>query len=218
MFKYAVCSFIAGKICFGLFAVKLGCFQCYCTGGKVVYQFAASYFDFTWSYSKQRFCLFSAKVRCFQHCVSENRLFFFFLVKLRFWPSKTIGKHVLVCWQGNWKFRTLYQKKQRFSFPRKLRCFKLYNTENMFWLVGTKIGFFELYIANTSDFAFCLLKHVALTQRFAVKMCCCQRYCTGKRFFSSLQRVTLLISWFYSKQRFFLSLVKWQRFASLWPG
>ena len=35
----------------------------------------------------------------------------------------------------------------------------------MFWLVGTKIGFFELYIAKSSVFAFCLLKHVALTQR-----------------------------------------------------
>ena len=91
-------------------------------------------------------------------------------------------------------FELYIKKSSDLVFPWKLRCFKLYNTENMFWLVGTKIGFFELYIANTSDFAFCLLKHVALTQRFAVKMCCCQRYCTGKRFFSSLQRVTLLIS------------------------
>ena len=33
--KYAACSFIAGKICFGLFAVKLGCFQCYCTGKRL---------------------------------------------------------------------------------------------------------------------------------------------------------------------------------------
>ena len=30
--KYAVFSFIAGKTCFGLFAVKLGCFRRYCTG------------------------------------------------------------------------------------------------------------------------------------------------------------------------------------------
>ena len=35
----------------------------------------------------------------------------------------------------------------------------------MFWLVGTKIGFFELYIAKSSVFAFSLLKHVALTKR-----------------------------------------------------
>ena len=29
--KYTVFSFVAGKTCFGLFAVKLGCFQRYCT-------------------------------------------------------------------------------------------------------------------------------------------------------------------------------------------
>ena len=33
--KYAACGFIAGKICFGLFAVKLGYFQCYCTGERL---------------------------------------------------------------------------------------------------------------------------------------------------------------------------------------
>ena len=66
-------------------------------------------------------------------------------------------------------FELYIKKSSDLVFPRKLRCFKLYNTENMFWLVGTKIGFFELYIANTSDFAFCLLKHVALTQRFVCR-------------------------------------------------
>ena len=30
--KYAAFSLIAGKTCFGLFSVKLGCFQQYCTG------------------------------------------------------------------------------------------------------------------------------------------------------------------------------------------
>ena len=30
--KYAACSFIAGETRFALFAVKLGCLQCYCTG------------------------------------------------------------------------------------------------------------------------------------------------------------------------------------------
>ena len=30
--KYAAYSFIAGETRFALFAVKLGCFQCYCTG------------------------------------------------------------------------------------------------------------------------------------------------------------------------------------------
>ena len=66
-------------------------------------------------------------------------------------------------------FELYIKKSSDLVFPRKLRCFKLYNTENMFWLVGTKIGFFELYIAKSSVFVFCLLKHVALTQR---SVCC----------------------------------------------
>ena len=130
--KYAACSFIAGKICFGLFAVKLGCFQCYCTRKKVVCQFAASYFDFTSSYSKQCFCLVSAKVRCFQHYVSENRLFFFFLVKLPFWPSKRIRTHVWFVGNEFESFELYVRKSSNLVFPRKVRYFKLHNTEICF--------------------------------------------------------------------------------------
>ena len=127
--KYAACSFIVGKICFGLFAVKLGCFRCYFTGKRL-----------------------SASLQGVTLILLDPF-------------SKTIGKHVWVCWQRNWKFRTLSQKRSDLGFPRKVRCFKLHTTKNMFWLVGTKIGFFEIYIAKNSDFAFCLLKHVALTER-----------------------------------------------------
>ena len=62
-------------------------------------------------------------------------------------------------------FELYVRKSSDLVFRQKTRCLKLHNTENMFWLVGTKIGFFELYIAKSSVFAFCLLKHVALTQR-----------------------------------------------------
>ena len=62
-------------------------------------------------------------------------------------------------------FEVYVRKSSDLVFRQKTRCLKLHNTENMFWLVGTKIGFFELYIAKSSVFAFCLLKHVALTQR-----------------------------------------------------
>ena len=103
-------------------------------------------------------------VSCFQHYVSESRIFLFSELNFAFEPL-SYGIHVLVCWQRNWKLRTLCQKKQRFSFSPENTLLKLHNTENMFWLVGTKIGFFELYIAKSSVFAFCLLKHVALTQR-----------------------------------------------------
>ena len=62
-------------------------------------------------------------------------------------------------------FELYVRKSSDLGFRQKTRCLKLHNTENMFWLVGTKIGFFELYIAKSSVFAFCFLKHVALTQR-----------------------------------------------------
>ena len=61
-------------------------------------------------------------------------------------------------------FELYVRKTSDLVFRQKTRCLKLHNTENMFWLVGTKIGFFELYIAKSSVFAFCFLKHVALTQ------------------------------------------------------
>ena len=93
--KYAACSFTAGKICFGLFAVKLGCFQCYCTGIRL--------------------------------SASLQRVTLILLDPL----SKTIGKHVLVCWQRNWKFRTLCQN--------NVYMHELYSTENIFWLVGNEI-------------------------------------------------------------------------------
>ena len=120
--KYAACSFIAGKICFGLFVVKLGCFRCYFTGKRL-----------------------SASLR---------RVLLILLHPL----SKTIGKHVWVCWQRNWKFRTLSQKSSDLVFPQKVRCFKLHTTKNMFWLVGTKIGFFEIYIAKKQRFCFLFAK------------------------------------------------------------
>ena len=37
-------------------------------------------------------------------------------------------------------FKLLRQKSSDLVFPRKVRSFKLHNTENMFWLVGTKLG------------------------------------------------------------------------------
>ena len=124
-----------------------------------------------------------------------------------FWALSN-GKHIFICSQLN---RAIVNK-------WKTRCFTLHSTENMFWLVGNEIGFFELHIAKNSVFPICFLKHVALTQKtcfglFAVKLCCFQRYCTGRRFSSSLQRDTLLFTWFYSGQRFFLCLAKWQRFC-----
>ena len=62
-------------------------------------------------------------------------------------------------------FELYVRKSSDLVFRQNTRCLKLHTAENMFWSVGTKIGFFELYIVKSSVFAFCFLKHVALTQR-----------------------------------------------------
>ena len=77
--KYAEFSFFAGEICFGLFAVKLGCFQRYCTGKCFLPVCSESLWfllDFT---QNKRFRLFSGKLPCFQDsCLEEQPLPFFF--------------------------------------------------------------------------------------------------------------------------------------------
>ena len=39
-------------------------------------------------------------------------------------------------------------------FPRKVRSFKLHNTENMFWLVGTKLGSLSFISQKTAILVF----------------------------------------------------------------
>ena len=90
--KYAAFSFIRGKKRLGFFDVKLGCSQRYRTGKRFSASFQRVMLIFISFCSKQRFDLFSAKLRYFQHYVSENRLFLVFVRKLYFRPlilSKT---------------------------------------------------------------------------------------------------------------------------------
>ena len=166
--------FLCGKI--GLFSVLLH-------RRKVVCQSAASYFDFYLILLKRTFFFLFGLGTLFQYHVSENWLFFFFIAKLRFWPfilHKTCVGNKIESFE-------LYATKSSALVSRwKTRCFKLHSTENMFWLASNEIGFLEVYIAKKSVFAFCLLQHVALTQKtcfglLAVKLCCFQRYCKGKK-------------------------------------
>ena len=101
-------------------------------------------------------------------------------------------------------------------FRWKTRCFEFYSTENIFWLVGNEIELLWAFYRKKQRFCFFLAKtrctQLYSTKRyfglFPVKLCGFQRYCTGKRFSLSLQRVTLIFPWFYSKQRFCLCLAK----------
>ena len=116
--KYAACSFIAGKTCFALFAVKLGCFQCNCTGKRLsasLQRVTLILLDFTQNYA---FVCFLLREAVFS--IMFLRAGFSFFSKLNFaFDPLSYGKHVLVCWQRNWKLRTLCQKKQRFSFSQE---------------------------------------------------------------------------------------------------
>ena len=116
-------------------------------------------------------------------------------------------------------FELYVRKSSDLVFPRKVRCFKLHNTKKFFGYLAPKLGSLSFISQKTAILLFCLLKHVALTQRSVRrKVVLFPALLHGKRFPSSLQRVTLLFCWLYSKQRFFLWLAKWQRFASFWPG
>ena len=114
--------------------------------------------------------------------------------------------------QLNWKLiGTSYHKKTVICFfVAKYAALNFIAPTICFSLLKTKLGLLKLYIAKKGIFAFLLVKHVAINfvaQKpsfglFAVKLCCCQRYWTCRRFSSSLQRVTLLLTWFYSKHPF----------------
>ena len=140
--KYAACSFIAGKTCSGFFAVKLGCFQCYCTGKRLSTSLQQVTLIFTWFHSKQRF-----------------RLFFLLFLSYAVFSIIFARKIFSLCLYLNCSFSTLYltenmfwvfsncsgscepylTKNSNLVFRCKIRCFKLHRNESMFWFVGIKI-------------------------------------------------------------------------------
>ena len=69
-------GFIAQKTCFRLFALILGCFQCYCTKP-----------DFHSILLKQRFCFLLAKLRCLSIVFLRTTLFSVSVTKLHFGRS-----------------------------------------------------------------------------------------------------------------------------------
>ena len=73
---------------------KIGLFLALSPCKNMFSQFAASHADFYLKFSKQRFRLFSAKLCCFQHYVSENSLFLFSYPNCAF-DALSYQKHVL---------------------------------------------------------------------------------------------------------------------------
>ena len=82
--KYVASSFIAGKICFGLFPVKLGCFQCYCTGKRLsvsLQRVTLILLDLT---QNNVFVCFRLRYAVFSIMFLRTGFSFFCLVKLHF--------------------------------------------------------------------------------------------------------------------------------------
>ena len=173
--QHVTLSFIAQKQMFGLFAVKL-CVLCvlqwYCTGKRFSFSLQRVRLIFPWFYSKQRFYSCLAKLRCCR----------ILLLRTTFSSSFVSRLHIL-----------------RSKLPEK--CFG--------WL-PTKQGCFEPYVTENSVFSLLCFKYVAfsLLQEKHVLACCAvtvgcsQRYCNGKRFSPSLQRVTLIFTWFFLNETF----------------
>ena len=152
--------------------------------------------------------LFSVKSRCFQRYCNEKRCF------------ARLQRVTLT-------FTWLYLK-QRFGlffarfcyFHHHLSVSSLFVTKLHFWrsilpkecfgLLATILSCFEPYVTKKSVFSLLCLKYATCSfiagKTRAVKLGCFQYYCTGKRLSASLQRATLIFTWFCSKERFSLFL------------
>ena len=161
LLKDVALSFIRQKTCFGLLAVILDCFQCYCTKKR----FSSSiHSDFHLSLLKRRFSFLLAKLPCFRIVFPRTTFFSVFVTKQHF------GHSIL---------------------PKKF-----------FGLLATKLGYLYPYDTKKSVTFFLCLKYAVFSfiarktcfGLFSVKLGSFQRYCTGKMFSASLQRVTLIFT------------------------
>ena len=120
-------------------------------------------------------------------------------------------KHVLACWQWNRMFRAFCYKQTAISFSVSECPFStLIVAKIRFCMLATKSRCFEFYVAKKKGFCVFVAKR-CWTQLystknmfglFAVILGCFQSYCTKKRSSSSIQRVTLIFTWFYSNNGF----------------
>ena len=159
--------------------------------------------------SKEPFRLFWAKLRCFQHYVSEKRLFLGFLRKLCFWPFILSKTCFGVLAMKSDVLSILLQTNSDLVFRFLMPFFDSHSSENTFLYVGNKNALLWVLYHKKSVFAFSLLKRCTqlystknMFGLFAVILGCFQSYCTKKRSSSSMQRVTLIFTWFYSNNGF----------------
>ena len=119
--------------------------------------------------------MFLAKVRCFNIMFLRTGFSFFSQLNCAFDPYFILRK---TCVGSEIESFEPYVTEISDLVSRwKTHCFKLHSTENMFWLIGNEIGFHELYMfakTRCTDTKTCF-------GLLAVKLCCFQRYCKGKK-------------------------------------
>ena len=129
---------------------------------------------------------------------------------------------------ARWRcFRILFLRTTFTSvFVTKLYFWYSILLEKCFGLLATKSDYLWAVYHKNQRFAFLCLKYAAFSfireetclGLFAVKLVFSQRYCTGKRFSASLQRVMLLFISFCSKERFRFSSAKLRCFQHYRTG
>ena len=148
---------------FGFVCRKMGLFPALLHREKVFCQFSASHADFYLILLKEPFRLFWAKLRCFQHYVSEKRLFLGFLRKLRFSPFILSKTCFGVLAMKSDVSSILLQTNSDFVFRFWMPLFDSHSSENTFLYVGNKIALLWVLYHKKSVFAFSLLKQVELS-------------------------------------------------------
>ena len=103
--------------------------------------------------SKERFRLSLAKLRCFQHYVSENRLFLVFVRKLCFWPLILSKRCVAVLAMKSDVSRILLQKNSDLLFVSEYPFLSLMVEKLRFLYVGNKIALLWVLYHRKSAFA-----------------------------------------------------------------
>ena len=118
--------------------------------------------------SKEPFRLFWAKLRCFQHYVSEKRLFLGFLRKLCFWPFILSKTCFGVLAMKSDVSSILLQTNSDFVFRFWMPFFDSHSSELRFCMLATKSCCFEFYITKKKRFCFFVAK-TRWTQLYSTK-------------------------------------------------
>ena len=155
--------------------------------------------------SKQRFDLFSAKLRYFQHYVSEDRLFLVFVRKLYFRPLILSKTCFGVLAMKSKVSGILLQKNSDFVCRCLIPFFGPHSSDNTFLFAGNKIALLWALYYEKKRFSF-FVAWTRCTQLYSTKnmfsFVCCNIGLLHEKKSSSMQLVTLIFTWFYSNNVF----------------